>query len=73
MTLTDQLKGVFKRASYPEKDSPKMNRSNLPTVKGIKLIDYVDENQLEDVMRLVGQDLSEPYSSECQILCSPMM
>ncbi|KAL3775778.1 hypothetical protein ACHAWO_003627 [Cyclotella atomus] len=49
-----------------------MNRSNLPTVKGIKLIDYVDESQLEDVMRLVGQDLSEPYSSlSCASLQSP--
>lgn len=41
-----------------------MNNNNLPTVDGIDLIDYVDESQLNDVMRLVGQDLSEPYSSE---------
>ncbi len=31
---------------------------------GIEFVDYVDERQLEDVMRLVGQDLSEPYSGE---------
>lgn len=41
-----------------------MEKSNLPSVEGIDLIDYVDESQLDDVMRLVGQDLSEPYSSE---------
>lgn len=34
---------------------------------GIDLINYVDESQLEDVMRLVGQDLSEPYSSKAHI------
>lgn len=41
-----------------------MDKDNLPSVKGIDLIDYVDESQLNDVMRLVGQDLSEPYSSK---------
>ena len=41
-----------------------MDENNLPSVEGIDLIDYVDESQLDDVMRLVGQDLSEPYSSE---------
>ena len=43
-----------------------MSKSNelLPSVDGIDLINYVDESQLEDVMRLVGQDLSEPYSSK---------
>ena len=30
---------------------------------GIDLIIYVDESQLDNVMRLVGQDLSEPYLS----------
>ena len=34
---------------------------------GIDLINYVDESQLEDVMRLVGQDLSEPYSSKAHM------
>ena len=29
----------------------------------IEFVDYVDESQLEHVMKLVLQDLSEPYSS----------
>jgi hypothetical protein len=37
---------------------------NLPSIDGIEFVDYIDERQLEDVMRLVGQDLSEPYSGE---------
>jgi hypothetical protein len=41
--------------------------SQLPTVEGIDLINYQDESQLDDVMRLVGQDLSEPYSSESRL------
>lgn len=45
-------------------DSNPMIHDHLPSVKGIDLINYVDESQLEDVMRLVGQDLSEPYSSK---------
>jgi len=40
-----------------------MSHDHLPSVEGIDLINYVDESQLEDVMRLVGQDLSEPYST----------
>ena len=31
---------------------------------GIDLIIYIDETQLDNVMRLVGQDLSEPYLSD---------
>jgi len=34
----------------------------MPTIKGIDFVNYINEEQLEDVMRLVGQDLSEPYS-----------
>ncbi len=37
----------------------------LPEIDGIEFVNYHNEEQLEDVMRLVGQDLSEPYSSEC--------
>ena len=52
-----------------------MNQSELPSVDGIDLINYVDESQLEDVMRLVGQDLSEPYSSKAHknryCVCTP--
>lgn len=33
-------------------------------VDGIEFVDYVDEKQLDDVMALVGRDLSEPYSSK---------
>ena len=36
-------------------------------VEGIEFLDYKDESQLNDIMRLVGRDLSEPYSSKfCQ-------
>lgn len=35
-------------------------------IDGIKFVDYEDESQLDDVMSLVGRDLSEPYSSECE-------
>uniref|UniRef100_A0A7S1Z674 N-acetyltransferase domain-containing protein n=1 Tax=Trieres chinensis TaxID=1514140 RepID=A0A7S1Z674_TRICV len=31
-------------------------------IPGIRFVDYRDESQLEAVMRLVGRDLSEPYS-----------
>jgi 2-hydroxy-3-keto-5-methylthiopentenyl-1-phosphate phosphatase len=34
----------------------------------IEFIDYVDESQLEHVMKLVIQDLSEPYSSTSLLL-----
>ena len=34
----------------------------------ILFVDYKDESQLDHVMKLVIQDLSEPYSSECKIL-----
>ena len=33
-------------------------------IPGIRFVDYRDESDLETVMRLVGRDLSEPYSSE---------
>lgn len=32
-------------------------------IEGITFVDYRDESQLDSVMALVGQDLSEPYSS----------
>lgn len=34
----------------------------MPTIEGIDFVNYINEEQLDDVMRLVGQDLSEPYS-----------
>ena len=46
-----------------------MSKFILPTIEGIEFVNYVNEEQLDDVMRLVGQDLSEPYSSEfCYII-----
>ena len=33
-------------------------------IPGIKFVNYRDESQLESVMRLVGKDLSEPYSGK---------
>jgi hypothetical protein len=41
------------------------NKSNDDEeIAGVRFVDYVDESQLEHVMSLVGNDLSEPYSSE---------
>jgi hypothetical protein len=40
------------------------------SIEGIRFVDYADESQLEDVMSLVGRDLSEPYSSAFWNLCS---
>lgn len=41
-------------------------------IGGINFVNYKDESQIESVMRLVGRDLSEPYSGmyeyECHIL-----
>jgi hypothetical protein len=37
---------------------------DMDAIPGIKFVNYRDESQLEYVMRLVGRDLSEPYSSE---------
>ena len=37
-------------------------------IPGIKFVDYHDESQLQSVMKLVGKDLSEPYSSK--IFCN---
>ena len=34
------------------------------SIDGIEFVDYMDESQLENVMELVGRDLSEPYSSK---------
>ncbi|KAL7528875.1 hypothetical protein ACHAWF_002744 [Thalassiosira exigua] len=34
----------------------------LPAIDGVAFVDYEDESRLDDVMRLVGRDLSEPYS-----------
>jgi len=36
--------------------------SSEPNIEGIEFVNYQDESQLESVMKLVGQDLSEPYS-----------
>ena len=33
-------------------------------IEGIEFVNYEDESRLESVMRLVGRDLSEPYSGK---------
>ena len=42
-------------------------KCGLPNIDGIEFVNYVNEEQLEDVMRLVGQDLSEPYSGKFNV------
>lgn len=56
MTTTEAVSRQIK-ASGADAPTP-------PVIEGIEFVNYVDERQLDDVMRLVGQDLSEPYSSE---------
>ncbi len=36
--------------------------NSIPEIEGIDFVDYVNEEQLDDVMHLVQKDLSEPYS-----------
>ncbi len=45
----------------PKNDS-KNNEDQDEAIKGIKFIPYRNESQIDSVMRLVGRDLSEPYS-----------
>jgi hypothetical protein len=33
-------------------------------IEGIEFVQYKDERQIDDIMKLVGRDLSEPYSSK---------
>jgi hypothetical protein len=61
-SCTDEKGG--KAALFDSSSSSTMTGHSLPSIDGIEFVDYVDERQLEDVMRLVGQDLSEPYSGE---------
>ena len=51
-------------AASQQKKASGSDAPTPPFVEGIEFVNYVDEGQLDDVMRLVGQDLSEPYSSE---------
>ena len=44
---------------YDDDDDPIEDDEYIP---GIKFVNYKDESQLESVMKLVGKDLSEPYS-----------
>ena len=37
-------------------------------IPGIEFVNYRDESQLESIVRLVGRDLSEPYSGELAFL-----
>jgi hypothetical protein len=41
-----------------------IDNSDDDAIPGIRFVDYVDESQLDQVMSLVGRDLSEPYSSK---------
>jgi hypothetical protein len=41
-----------------------VDSSDDEAIPGIRFVDYVDESQLDQVMSLVGRDLSEPYSSK---------
>ncbi len=52
--------------SIPIKPEAAENNTDfvMPTIEGIKFVNYINEEQLGDVMRLVGQDLSEPYSGK---------
>ena len=36
-------------------------------IPGIEFVNYYNESQLESVMKLVGKDLSEPYSGRIEI------
>jgi hypothetical protein len=43
---------------------PIVDANDDEVIPGIRFVDYVDESQLDQVMSLVGRDLSEPYSSK---------
>ena len=45
-------------------DDEKTNNNNNNDSSNIEFVNYEDESQLEAVMNLVLQDLSEPYSSK---------
>ena len=45
--------------------------SGIDEIEGIKFINYRDESQLDSVMRLVGRDLSEPYSGKLSLFICP--
>ena len=40
----------------------------INAIDGIKFVNYEDESRLDSVMRLVGRDLSEPYSGKLYFL-----
>ena len=42
-------------------------------IPGIEFVNYTPEFDLDDVMRLVGQDLSEPYSSKNYFCFVPIL
>jgi hypothetical protein len=53
---------VTETASFKDAKPPS-SITNQHETKSFEFADYVDETQLEHVMKLVLQDLSEPYSS----------
>lgn len=44
--------------------STKEDEEDIMRINGIEFVNYTDESQLDEIMRLVGTDLSEPYSSK---------
>jgi hypothetical protein len=50
-----------------ERDEEEDDDDDDEQIEGITFVDYRDESQLDSVMALVGQDLSEPYSSTSTI------
>lgn len=57
-SLDDRQVSTFSQSIFLDEDDDCLH------VEGIKFLKYTDESQLGDIMRLVGKDLSEPYSSE---------
>ena len=55
-----------KNPSYKYDNDPIEDDERIP---GIKFVNYHDESQLESVMKLVGKDLSEPYSGMFKCVC----
>ncbi len=56
--LDDRQVSTVSKSTFLDEDDDCLH------VEGIKFLKYTDETQLGDIMRLVGKDLSEPYSSE---------
>jgi hypothetical protein len=60
--IDDDCAATSLQQSYQYNDT--QNTYTEIQIDGIRFEDYIDESQLDHVMSLVGQDLSEPYSSK---------